>query len=128
MPNENKMTQWESPPYIPEPKAWQMSSKIMTGLGLLIILMLGAIGTLIVMGFNAQNVKIETGDTAIYKTITDGHAQTARALERLEIQNEKLSNVIMEHTKAIATLQANQCARLEKEKVETEIKIRRGGK
>ncbi len=124
MANGNNPTLWEPP----EPKAWLMSSKIITSLGLLIILMLGAIGTLVVMGFNSQNMKIETGDAAIYKTITEGHAQTTKALERLELQTEKLNGIIMDHTKAIATLQANQCARLEREKLEAEIRIRNGKK
>lgn len=103
-PNDTK---WELG-FIPEPKAWFLSSKIMAGMAALITLMLSAICILVVMGFNALERKG-----------TDSHLALCAQLNKIEaaaLEDKKSTNaILMKVVEDVAVVKTNQQARLNRE-------------
>ena len=109
-------TKWESG-FVPEPKAWFLSSKIMAGMAALITLMLTAICVLVVMGFNALERKG-----------TESHLALCAQLNKIEaaaLEDKKLTNaVLMKVVEDVAVVKTNQQARMIREMKEFELKRR----
>jgi phage-related minor tail protein len=91
-----------------EPKAWTLTNTILAAMGAVIVVLLG-------LGFNSVISSIKDGDKAIYDQLSE-----------IKIQHKETSHQILEIVKTVATLKANQDARLEREKLDAERSIRRG--
>lgn len=102
-----------------EPKAWSLSNIILTAMGVIVSALLGLIVTLLILGFNAQNLKIDSGNALLLQQVTKLEAE-------LKNQHEKFGNLITDIIKDVATLKARQQDRLDKEKIKAELDARSG--
>jgi hypothetical protein len=89
-----------------EPKAWTLMHTILAAMGALIVILLG-------FGF-----------TSITSQIKDGDAAINCELREIKQQHKETSHQFLEMAKDVATLKANQNARLDREKIESERKFR----
>ncbi len=83
-----------------------MANTIMAAMGAVIVILLG-------LGFTSILGQIKDGDSAIYSQLNE-----------IKQQHKETNNHFLELAKDVATLKANQNARLERERIENERKMR----
>lgn len=89
-----------------EPKAWTLMHTLLTAMGAVIVILLG-------FGFSSITSQIKDGDAGINCQLTE-----------IKQQNKETSHQFLEMAKDVATLKANQNARLDRERIESERKSR----
>ena len=99
-----------------EARAWGLQSKLLAGMGAIIIVSLGAIGTMALLGFSNLQTQMQTGDKVIYDKINTDNADVKARLGEICQQNAKTNEILMKHTEEIAVLRTNQQARLDIER------------
>ena len=112
---ENNPTKWESS--FPEPRTWTLTNTIMATMGGLII-------TLLLLGFNSINSKIETGDKLVRDEIMAGNKDAMDQIKEIKDQNKEISNNFLKLSQDVSRIDANQAARMKKD--ENRAKMRGG--
>ena len=88
---------------------WTITNKILIAAGTSISLLIIAVASLVVMGFNAQNSKIDQGNASLLSHIAEikqQHRETSKTT----------SDLLFGMTKDIARIDANQQDRLNRER------------
>jgi hypothetical protein len=96
---------------IDEPNVWSITNKILVIAGSAISLLVAAVATLVILGFNAQNAKISEGDAIINARLTDLQVQHRE-------EANKMNSIIYGLTKDVARIDANQQSRIDREREE----------
>lgn len=103
----------------PEPKAWTLANTIMAAMGAVIMLLL-------TLGFYSQNTKIEVGDRLIREEIAAGNKAAMDQIKEIKEQYKDTSNCLVGLVRDVSRIDANQKARMDRERVEHELQIRNG--
>jgi len=97
-------------------RTWSIQGKILAAMGALIIISLGANGSMLLMGINNLQNQMSTSDKSILDKINSDNADVKARLGEICQQNAETNKMMMRHAEKLAVLETNQNARLEKER------------
>ena len=106
-------------------KVWNLTTLILSGMGTLIILSLTAIGSLMYLQNSSIKEKIDVGDKLIHERMDKGFAEAIANFEGLSKKFDSYNESFVKLQNEFVRIDTLQKIRIEREKLEEEIKLKR---